>query len=284
MCAGSPDGGLYIAFNTSHRPAVVDLPQWAGRRWQLYADSGKVLQLDLGWSVASLAECLVQKLPSCSSCSGSASKHNLMHACVRCSGAPYDCLVADEALSAGALAQARADAATWTDEHVYALLPYSFCVLESLTMEQVARWVTGHDAMKRHHLPEYTAAVVHSCNCNSDLELYFDDVMERKPSVWCTSHGVRVHLQLEEQQAAATGASPDRQQVPSAKRATAESPAARPADSSPVSGHAHLAQRQPGGVRNVTLCYIVAHLGLDDLKLPKDASSCAMQAKVAPAA
>lgn len=42
LCAGSRDGGLYIAFNTSHRPAVVDLPHWAGRRWQLYADSSKV--------------------------------------------------------------------------------------------------------------------------------------------------------------------------------------------------------------------------------------------------
>lgn len=40
--AGSPDGGLYIAFNSSHRPAVVDLPRWHGRRWQLTANSGKV--------------------------------------------------------------------------------------------------------------------------------------------------------------------------------------------------------------------------------------------------
>ena len=46
--AGSADGGLYIAFNTSHRPAVVDLPPWAGRRWQLYADSGKVLSHGIG--------------------------------------------------------------------------------------------------------------------------------------------------------------------------------------------------------------------------------------------
>jgi hypothetical protein len=51
--------------------------------------------------------------------------------------APFDCLVADDTLSAAALAQARTDVAVWTDEHAYALLPYSFCVLESLTIEQV---------------------------------------------------------------------------------------------------------------------------------------------------
>lgn len=51
--------------------------------------------------------------------------------------APYDFLVEDEALSAVELARARLEDAAWTDEHVYALLPYSFCVLESLTEEQV---------------------------------------------------------------------------------------------------------------------------------------------------
>lgn len=54
--------------------------------------------------------------------------------------------MADETLSAAALAQARTDAAVWTDEHAYALLPYSFCVLESLTIEQVGG-VPGHDAL-----------------------------------------------------------------------------------------------------------------------------------------
>ena len=54
--------------------------------------------------------------------------------------------MADESLSAAALAQARTDAAVWTDEHTYALLPYSFCVLESLTIEQVGS-VSGHDAL-----------------------------------------------------------------------------------------------------------------------------------------
>jgi len=43
---GSPDGGLYIAFNSSHRPLVVDLPDWHGRRWQLLADSAKKAPFD----------------------------------------------------------------------------------------------------------------------------------------------------------------------------------------------------------------------------------------------
>ncbi len=30
-----------MAFNSGHRPVVVDLPDWQGRRWQLLADSGK---------------------------------------------------------------------------------------------------------------------------------------------------------------------------------------------------------------------------------------------------
>ena len=51
--------------------------------------------------------------------------------------APYDFLVEDEALSAAEVARARLDASAWTDEHAYALLPWSFCVLESLTEEQV---------------------------------------------------------------------------------------------------------------------------------------------------
>lgn len=34
-------GGLYIAFNASHRPQVVELPHWPGRAWRLVADTGK---------------------------------------------------------------------------------------------------------------------------------------------------------------------------------------------------------------------------------------------------
>lgn len=36
------NGGLYVAFNTSHRPVVLELPQWDGRVWQPFIDSGKV--------------------------------------------------------------------------------------------------------------------------------------------------------------------------------------------------------------------------------------------------
>lgn len=35
-------GGLYCAFNTSHRPVTVDLPHWPGLTWQPVADTGKV--------------------------------------------------------------------------------------------------------------------------------------------------------------------------------------------------------------------------------------------------
>ena len=35
-------GGLYCAFNTSHRPQTVTLPHWPGLVWQPVMDSGKV--------------------------------------------------------------------------------------------------------------------------------------------------------------------------------------------------------------------------------------------------
>ena len=38
----STGGGLYVAFNTSHRPTAVELPHWHGRTWQPFIDSGKV--------------------------------------------------------------------------------------------------------------------------------------------------------------------------------------------------------------------------------------------------
>ena len=38
----NPSGGLYIAFNSSHLPTVVQLPFWQGRVWQPLADTGKV--------------------------------------------------------------------------------------------------------------------------------------------------------------------------------------------------------------------------------------------------
>lgn len=40
-------GGLYIAFNTSHLPQVVELPKWPGRVWQLIVDSSKVAPYDV---------------------------------------------------------------------------------------------------------------------------------------------------------------------------------------------------------------------------------------------
>lgn len=36
------DGGLYIAFNSSHLPTAVELPYWHGRQWQPLIDTGKV--------------------------------------------------------------------------------------------------------------------------------------------------------------------------------------------------------------------------------------------------
>lgn len=37
-------GGLYCAFNTSHRPQTVVLPHWPGLVWQAVMDTGKVQQ------------------------------------------------------------------------------------------------------------------------------------------------------------------------------------------------------------------------------------------------
>ena len=42
-------GGLYLAFNSSHRPTTLELPHWHGRSWQLVSDTGKVLCCSLAW-------------------------------------------------------------------------------------------------------------------------------------------------------------------------------------------------------------------------------------------
>ena len=39
--ADGAGGGLYIAFNASHRPTTLELPHWHGRSWQLVSDTGK---------------------------------------------------------------------------------------------------------------------------------------------------------------------------------------------------------------------------------------------------
>ena len=36
------EGGLYCAFNSSHKAQVVELPHWPGTQWQLLMDSGRV--------------------------------------------------------------------------------------------------------------------------------------------------------------------------------------------------------------------------------------------------
>lgn len=36
-------GGLYCAFNTSHKPQTVTLPHWPGLVWRPVMDSGKVM-------------------------------------------------------------------------------------------------------------------------------------------------------------------------------------------------------------------------------------------------
>ena len=38
----SAAGGVYVAFNTSHRPVTVQLPQWWERLWLPVFDSSKV--------------------------------------------------------------------------------------------------------------------------------------------------------------------------------------------------------------------------------------------------
>lgn len=40
--SSADQGGLYCAFNTSHRPQTVTLPHWPGLVWQPVMDSGKV--------------------------------------------------------------------------------------------------------------------------------------------------------------------------------------------------------------------------------------------------
>lgn len=35
-------GGLYVAFNTSHLPKLLQLPKWGGRVWQPLVDTSKV--------------------------------------------------------------------------------------------------------------------------------------------------------------------------------------------------------------------------------------------------
>ena len=42
LTLGAPEGGLYIAFNSSHEAVVATLPDWPGRLWQPLIDTGKV--------------------------------------------------------------------------------------------------------------------------------------------------------------------------------------------------------------------------------------------------
>lgn len=55
-------GGLYIAFNTSHKAQVVELPAWGGRAWQLVADSGQVSSFVIPVSKRQLAEICIADL------------------------------------------------------------------------------------------------------------------------------------------------------------------------------------------------------------------------------
>lgn len=44
---GANAGGVYIAFNTSHQPLMVELPRWEGRVWQPVVDTGKSAPYDI---------------------------------------------------------------------------------------------------------------------------------------------------------------------------------------------------------------------------------------------
>jgi isoamylase len=44
---GANAGGVYIAFNTSHTPLLLELPRWEGRVWQPVADTGKAAPYDI---------------------------------------------------------------------------------------------------------------------------------------------------------------------------------------------------------------------------------------------
>lgn len=38
--SGADGGGLYIAFNTAHKPLILNLPQWDGWKWDVIIDTG----------------------------------------------------------------------------------------------------------------------------------------------------------------------------------------------------------------------------------------------------
>ncbi|EIE26827.1 glycoside hydrolase [Coccomyxa subellipsoidea C-169] len=86
--SNSSGGGLYIAFNTSHKGQIVQLPLWPNRTWQLISDSGQI--------------------------------------------APFDFLVPDEILSEEEVATARQKVSMWLSDGMYAMLPYSSLLLESV--------------------------------------------------------------------------------------------------------------------------------------------------------
>jgi isoamylase len=100
---GRDGGGLYLAWSAAHTPAVLALPDWAGREWRPVIDTGKP--------------------------------------------APYDALVVDDALSADAVAGAVAQAAGWTREGAYPLLPWACVVLESVPAGAGAERFHGLDSM-----------------------------------------------------------------------------------------------------------------------------------------
>ena len=98
---------LFVAFNTRHEGAVVDLPAAGpGREWRLVLDTGKP--------------------------------------------APYDFLAVDESLSPENAAAALAQAAAWTTQSAYAMLPWSCVVLESVGegLEEDACAIDRWDGMR----------------------------------------------------------------------------------------------------------------------------------------
>lgn len=63
-------GGLYCAFNTSHKPQTVTLPHWPGLVWQPVMDSGKVLPAPIQTSSCTLTSYDAAVSMDCDYCKG----------------------------------------------------------------------------------------------------------------------------------------------------------------------------------------------------------------------
>ncbi|KAI8476733.1 MAG: isoamylase [Monoraphidium minutum] len=115
--ADGQGGGLYVAFNTSHRPKVLELPKWHGRSWQPVFDTSKVAPYDALIADEELGEAEVTEARLSAAMWGGGGFFPLLPwSCVVLDSVPDASLTALRSRPAGAAAPPRGGPPTAEDE------------------------------------------------------------------------------------------------------------------------------------------------------------------------